>query len=94
MIETSRTSLDADDRETTGSYRSWDDVQERVVDGASLLITPIRPALGHLSTFADFFETKLGPDLDTSFIWGTLACLLKASQSGLWHQGSRKPLAK
>ena len=83
MIDTSRESLDPDDRETTDYHRSWDDVQERVLDGASLLITLIRPALGHFSTFADLFETKLGPDLDTSLIWGTLACLLKASHSGL-----------
>ena len=84
-------SLDLDDLETIGNYRSRDDVQERVLDGASPSITLIRPALGHLSTFADFFDTKLGLDLDASFIWGTLACLLQASHSGLWHEGSRNP---
>lgn len=73
-IEKYKTLLDFDDLETVKIFRSWDDVQEHVP-------TLIRPALGHLSIFTDFFETKLGSDLDASFLWGTLACLLQVSHS-------------
>lgn len=90
-IEKSKISLDPDDLETVETFRSWGDVQELVLDGVSPSIALIRPALGHLSIFADFFETKLGPDLDASFIWGALACLLQASNPGNWHWGSKFP---
>jgi hypothetical protein len=56
-IEKSKTSLDPDDLETVDSFRSWNNVQEHVLDGGSPSIALIRPALGHLSIFADFFET-------------------------------------
>ncbi|KID94053.1 pfs domain-containing protein, partial [Metarhizium majus ARSEF 297] len=76
-INRHRNLLDDDDRETVESFRSWHDVQRHVFDGVPPAIALIRPALGHLSIFAEFFETKLGQDLDASFVWGTLACLLK-----------------
>ncbi|KAI9842892.1 MAG: hypothetical protein M1837_006724 [Sclerophora amabilis] len=88
-VERSKSSLDPDDLDTIESSRSWEDVEEHVLDGVSPSIALIRPVIGHLSIFADFFETKLGPDLDASFLCGTLACLLQASHTGRWHRGSR-----
>ena len=88
-IENFKTSLDPDDLETVECFRSWNDVQENLLDGVPSSVALIRPALSHLSTFADFFVTKLGPDLDASFLWGTLACLLQASRPEDDHRDSR-----
>ncbi|KAK0609961.1 hypothetical protein B0T17DRAFT_593821 [Bombardia bombarda] len=42
-------------------------------------IALIQPALRHLHVFVQFFETKIGIDLDASFLWGIIACLLQIS---------------
>lgn len=88
-IERSKISLDPDDLETVESFKSWEEVQEHALDGVSPSIALFRPALGQLSIFTDFFETQLGSDLDASFLWGSLACLLKASYPGNWRLGSK-----
>lgn len=75
-IQRSRKGLDPDDLDAIKSFRSWADVQH-VLKSDSPSVFRIKPALSHLHHFAGFFETKLGPQLDASFFWGTLGCLLQ-----------------
>ncbi len=68
-------SWEPDDLEQIRNLRSWVDAQKYVFseDGKESVpsqIALIRQAMGHLSAFTTFFETKLGPRLDPSFIWG------------------------
>ncbi|KAK8013187.1 NB-ARC and TPR domain protein [Apiospora marii] len=76
-VDKLRNQLDPDDRSIVDQYRSWNTVQEYVLHDESPAITLIRPALGHLNNFTEFFHSKLGPTLDVAFLWGSLTCLLK-----------------
>ena len=78
-VEKHKSFLDPDDIETVETFKSWDDVQQKVLNGTSTTISAIRPSLGYFCNFTNFFEAKLGPKLDASFLWGILACLLQAS---------------
>ncbi|KAF1961988.1 hypothetical protein CC80DRAFT_522601 [Byssothecium circinans] len=40
-------------------------------------IALIRPILAHLQPFVQFFASRLGPELDTAFVWGLLGRLLQ-----------------
>ncbi|KAK0747419.1 pfs domain-containing protein [Apiosordaria backusii] len=81
LAATSKSSegLDSDDQETLEEFKSWEDIQSRLISDLSPSISLVQPALGHLREFIQFFESKLGPKLDASIIWGTLACLLQIS---------------
>lgn len=73
-----KSSLDPDDRETVETSRTWECVVHWLGSTSSSL-TLIRPALGHLHVFVKFFQANLSPDLDVSYLWGSLVCLLQVS---------------
>lgn len=88
MIERLKASLNFDDLEIVENFQSWDDVQNQILDGDASRIALLRPALGHLDVFVEYFESKLGANLNISYLWGSLACLLQVSIlsliSGQW----------
>lgn len=79
QIARCQASLDSDDLETTQRFTSWADIKEELLDSLPPSIILIQPSLRHLSHFFAFFETKLGPKLDASFLWGVIACLSQVS---------------
>ncbi|CAG9956535.1 unnamed protein product, partial [Clonostachys rosea f. rosea IK726] len=81
MVKKSKSSLAPDDREMAELFDSWDKLLEWLLNTAPSSIRMIRPALGHLLTFTNFFHANIGQDLDVSHLWGSLVCLLQlASQ--------------
>lgn len=40
-------------------------------------VAGIKPTLGHINHFTEFFDSNLGPDLDSSFLWGSIGILLR-----------------
>ncbi|KAI0435546.1 hypothetical protein F4803DRAFT_545208 [Xylaria telfairii] len=72
-----RGSLDLDDLETIKIYQSWDNIQSNILNDVPQSISLIQPALEHLGVFTEFFRTKLAENLDTTFFWGGLGCLLQ-----------------
>lgn len=76
--------MEPHDRRIIRSFRTYEDVQEHVfveqdeeaTDAALQELAMLQPRLIELKDFSDFFATKLGPVLDTSFFWGLLGLLL------------------
>ncbi|KAI0171071.1 hypothetical protein BJ166DRAFT_211631 [Pestalotiopsis sp. NC0098] len=77
VVKRSKASLDTDDRETVETFGSWDNVMSWLSGSAPPSVNLIRPALGHLHVFAEFFQSNLASSLDTSYLWGSLTCLLQ-----------------
>ncbi|KAG9250320.1 pfs domain-containing protein [Emericellopsis atlantica] len=70
-----KASVDQDDLETIQRFKSWGDIKDELIGSFPPSIILIQPALRHFNDFFAFFETKLGPRLDASYLWGTIACL-------------------
>ncbi|QKX54573.1 uncharacterized protein TRUGW13939_01660 [Talaromyces rugulosus] len=80
-INTLRESLERHDMESVERYTSWNDLQSILVGSHMTSISPETHALDPLKAFFEFFETRLGTNLDTNFLWGALTHLLRlASQ--------------
>ncbi|CAG9981265.1 unnamed protein product [Clonostachys byssicola] len=77
MVKKSKSSLAPDDREIVELFDSWDKLLEWLLNTAPSSIRMIRPALGHLHTFTNFFHANIGQDLNVSHLWGLLVCLLQ-----------------
>lgn len=69
-------SLDSDDVETVQSFKSRAHV-EILLRNLAPSIGLIQPAVRHLHSFVNFFETRLGSQLDASYFWGSIGCLLQ-----------------
>lgn len=81
MVKRSKSSLAPDDREIAELFDSWDKLLEWLLNTAPSSMRMIQPALGHLLTFVRFFHANIGQDLDVSYLWGSLVCLLQVSRS-------------
>lgn len=80
MVKKTKSSLAPDDREIVELFDSWDKLLEWLLNAAPSSMRMIRPALGHLLTFVNFFRANVGQGLDVSYLWGSLVCLLQVSQ--------------
>lgn len=78
-MKRSKSALDPDDREIVETFQTWDSVLEWLLNGAPPSVKLIRPALSHLIAFPNFFLANIGQDIDVSYLWGSLACLLMVS---------------
>ncbi|KAF2963290.1 hypothetical protein GQX73_g10280 [Xylaria multiplex] len=87
-------SLDPDDLDTIKQSHSLNETLDYVLQCEVLAIVRIGPALGHLGTFSKFFQQKLSRDLDTSFLWGSLTCLLKLAAEDEENLGQIPRLVK
>ncbi|KAK8108993.1 hypothetical protein PG984_014794 [Apiospora sp. TS-2023a] len=76
-VNYSMSSLEQGDKETVDSFPTSDKVVDWVFRRAPPSITLLRPALGHLQGFVRYFESNVAEGLDASYLWGSLACLLK-----------------
>ncbi|KAM7213095.1 hypothetical protein V8F06_011518 [Rhypophila decipiens] len=75
-VKKAKDSLYEDDRETVELFKSHKRVADWLLSSVHSSLTFLRPALGHLLEFTNSLQS-LAPGLDTSHLWGSLACLLQ-----------------
>ena len=77
--------MEPDDLRQAQELKDLDSVVKNVLeptDGEDDLsipyeITRIKPVFGHINHFTSFFDSNLGPDLDSTFLWGIIGILLR-----------------
>ncbi|KAI1655692.1 hypothetical protein F4813DRAFT_366895 [Daldinia decipiens] len=61
------------------TFQTWESVAEWFLRDAPPPLTLTRPALGHLHVFVEFFQGNIVPNIDISYLCGSLVCLLQVS---------------
>ncbi|KAB5571984.1 hypothetical protein GE09DRAFT_1185492 [Coniochaeta sp. 2T2.1] len=76
-VKRHKLSLEPEDPEVVDAFSTGEELVDKFLSSAPSSVALIRPALGHLKVFVAFFEANTAPGSDVSYLWGSLACLLK-----------------